>query len=125
MATLYEIVVDCEHAPSLARFWTTVLDGYAIRPYDDEEIARLAEQGLTPETDPVVLLDGPGPSMCFQQVPEKKVAKNRVHVDVLAADRPAEVERLVALGGSVHTEFDTWTLMRDPEGNEFCVSDPR
>lgn len=125
MATLYEIVVDCEHAPSLARFWTTVLDGYSIRPYDDEEIARLAEQGLTPETDPVVLLDGPGPSMCFQQVPEKKVAKNRVHVDVLAADRPAEVERLVALGGSVHTEFDTWTLMLDPEGNEFCVSDPR
>ena len=44
-----------------------------------------------------------------------------MHVDVLAADRPAEVERLVALGGSVHTEFDTWTLMRDPEGNEFCV----
>jgi hypothetical protein len=125
MATLYEIVVDCEHAPSLARFWTTVLDGYAIRPYDDEEIARLAEQGLTPETDPVVMLDGPGPSLCFQQVPEKKAAKNRVHVDVLAADRPAEVERLVALGGSVHTEFDTWTLMQDPEGNEFCVSDPR
>ena len=125
MATLYEIVVDCEHAPSLARFWTTVLDGYSIRPYDNEEIARLAEQGLTPETDPVVLLDGPGPSMCFQQVPEKKVAKNRVHVDVLAADRPAEVERLVALGGAVQTEFDTWTLMRDPEGNEFCVSDPR
>ena len=126
MARLHEIVVDCEHAPSLAHFWTAVLDGYAIRPYDDEEIARLAELGLTPETDPVVLLDGPGPVVCFQQVPEKKIAKNRVHVDVVAdADRQAEVARLVALGGSVHTEFDTWTLMEDPEGNEFCVTDPR
>ena len=126
MARLHEIVVDCEDAPSLAHFWTAVLDGYAIRPYDDDEIARLAEQGLTPETDPVVMLDGPGPVLCFQQVPEKKVAKNRVHVDVVAdADRQAEVARLVALGGSVHTEFDTWTLMQDPEGNEFCVTNPR
>jgi len=39
MARLHEIVVDCEHPRSLAHFWTTVLDGYAIRPYDDEEIA--------------------------------------------------------------------------------------
>jgi Glyoxalase-like domain len=124
MATLHEIVVDCEHAPSLARFWISMLDGYAIRPYDDEEIARLAEQGLTPETDPVVMVDGPGPVLCFQQVPEKKTVKNRVHVDVVASDRRGEVERLVRLGGSVQTEYDTWTLMSDPEGNEFCVTDP-
>jgi Glyoxalase-like domain len=125
MARLHEIVVDCEHAPSLARFWTAVLDDYAIRPYDDEEIARLAEQGLTPETDPVVMLDGPGPVLCFQQVPEKKAGKNRVHVDVVAdVDRQAEVARLVDRGGTVRTEFGTWTLMQDPEGNEFCVTDP-
>ncbi len=125
MATLREIVIDCEHAPALARFWAAVLDGYDIRPYDDAEIARLATQGLTPETDPTVMVDGPGPSVCLQQVPEQKTVKNRVHLDVVSADRRAEVERLVGLGASIGHEFDDWTLMHDPEGNEFCVADSR
>ncbi|HYJ67339.1 MAG TPA: VOC family protein [Nocardioidaceae bacterium] len=125
MASLHEIVIDCEHAPSLARFWAAALDGYEIRPYDDAEIAELAAKGLTPETDPVVMLDGPGPVVCCQQVPEPKVAKNRVHVDVMSADRRAEVDGLVGLGASVAHEFDGWTLMQDPEGNEFCVTDSR
>jgi hypothetical protein len=125
MASLREIVIDCRHAPSLARFWATVLDGYEIRPYDEAEIARLASKGLTPDTDPVVMLDGPGPVVCCQQVPEPKVAKNRVHLDVASTDRRAEVERLVRLDASVAHEFDSWTLMQDPEGNEFCVTDSR
>jgi hypothetical protein len=56
MATIRDIVIDCERAPALARFWATVLEEYDVRPYDDAEIARLASLGLTPDTDPVVFV---------------------------------------------------------------------
>ncbi|MBB5786927.1 VOC family protein [Jiangella mangrovi] len=124
MAALREIVVDCENAPGLARFWAAVLDGYDVLPYDDAEIERLAGLGFTPETDPTVGVGGPGPTLFFQQVPEPKSVKNRVHLDVEAPDRAAEVDRLVALGASVHSVHDRWTVLLDPEGNEFCVSQP-
>ena len=62
MGKLKEIVIDADHPASLARFWAAAVDGYAVRPYDDAEIARLAALGLTPETDPFVLVDGPGRS---------------------------------------------------------------
>ena len=51
MGALKEIVIDADHPASLARFWAAVLDGYAVRPYDEGEIARLAALGFTPETD--------------------------------------------------------------------------
>ncbi|SDT67150.1 VOC family protein [Jiangella sp. DSM 45060] len=124
MAVLREIVVDCEHAPSLARFWAAVLDGYDVLPYDDAEVARLAALGLTPETDPTVAVGGPGPTLFFQQVPERKTVKNRVHMEVEGADRQAEVDRLLALGATVFAVRERWTTMLDPEGNEFCVADP-
>ncbi|WP_053206435.1 VOC family protein [Jiangella muralis] len=123
MAALREIVVDCGHAPSLARFWAAVLDDYDVLPYDDAEVERLAALGLTPETDPTVAVGGPGPTLFFQQVPERKTVKNRVHLEVEAADRQAEVDRLLALGASVHSVHERWTTMLDPEGNEFCVTD--
>ena len=125
MAALREIVFDCKRAAPLARFWAAVLDGYAVRPYDAADIEQLAGLGLTPETDPTVLVDGPGPILCFQEVPEPKTAKNRVHLDALVPDLPAEVERLVALGASVHEEFDGHATMLDPEGNEFCIQQRR
>ncbi|SDU36925.1 VOC family protein [Jiangella alkaliphila] len=124
MAALREIVIDCEHAPSLARFWAAVLDDYEVLPYDDAEIARLAALGLTPETDPTVGVGGPGPTLFFQQVPEPKTVKNRVHLDVEAPDQQAEVDRLLALGATVHSVHERWTTMLDPEGNEFCVAQP-
>jgi hypothetical protein len=123
MASGFGITFDCRHAASLARFWAGVLDGYEVREYDDAEIARLAEQGFTPETDPVVMVDGPGPGLCFQQVPEGKTAKNRVHLDVTTTDRAGEVARLEALGATLGGVFENWTMMLDPEGNEFCVCD--
>lgn len=125
MATMREVVFDCDRPSALARFWAEVLDDYVVRPYDDAEIARLAELGYTPETDPTVLVDGPGPTLCFQLVPEPKRAKNRVHLDVETNERRAEVERLVALGGTIAHEYGGWTLMLDPAGNEFCVTDQR
>jgi hypothetical protein len=121
---LKDIVIDCGNAPSLARFWAGLLDGYAVRAYDEAEIARLAAQGLTPESDPNVAVDGPGPTLFFQEVPEPKAAKNRLHLDIEVADRVAEVERLTANGARAIAQFDTWTVLRDPEGNEFCLTDP-
>jgi predicted enzyme related to lactoylglutathione lyase len=66
--------------------------------------------------------------MLFIRVPEGKVVKNRLHLDVAPTDstRDAEVERLVGLGASVYddqrrTDGTGWVVMRDPEGNEFCV----
>ena len=63
----------------------------------------------------------------FLAVPEAKTAKNRVHIDFTAADRHAEVARLVALGAVEVDEHAmagfTWTVLNDPEGNEFCVAE--
>ena len=69
---------------------------------------------------------GASPRLAFQQVPEVRREKNRLHLDVRVPDRAAFVERVVALGGTVvgeHQEgdFPPWTVMADPEGNEFCI----
>jgi predicted enzyme related to lactoylglutathione lyase len=64
----------------------------------------------------------------FQKVPEAKQCKNRMHVDFASEDRKADVERLVGLGATRVAEHSvpgggfSWTVMRDPAGNEFCVS---
>jgi hypothetical protein len=123
VGSLTAIVVDCRHPASLARFWAQAIEGYQVRAYDDAEVARLAALGFTPETDPTVTVDGPGPTLFFVQVPEAKVTKNRLHIDVSAADRAAETRRLAELGAATLAEYATWTVLGDPEGNEFCVSD--
>ena len=125
MGRLREIVFESRSAPALARFWAAALDGYAVRPYDRAEIERLAALGLTPETDPVVLVDGPGPSLCFHQVPGRDYTNNRVHLDITAADRAAEVRRLLSLGARVQREADGYTVVVDPEENQFCVFETR
>ena len=121
MGTIREIVFDCDAAPALARFWVAILDGYAVRPYDQAELDRLAKLGLTPETDPTVLVDGPGPILCFQQVPNRKYDNNRVHLDISVADRRQEARRIRALGGDVVREAPDYTVTRVPEGNQFCI----
>jgi hypothetical protein len=121
MGSIREIVFDCESAPRLARFWAEVLDGYAVRPYDQTEIERLASLGLTPETDPTVMVDGPGPILCFQEVPTRNYENNRVHLDISVSDRRQDVQHIRSLGGDVVREADGYTVMRDPEGNQFCL----
>jgi hypothetical protein len=124
MARIHDIVVDCAHPASLARFWAAVLDGYDVAPYDENELARLRANGINdPEDDPSVLVEAPGvrPRFFFQLVPEPKITKNRLHLDLSAADPAAEVRRLVGIGARVVGESAEWTVLVDPEGNEFCV----
>lgn len=123
MARIREIVVDCARPAALARFWAGALEGYDVRVYDEAEIARLAGLGLTPETDPAVMVDGPGPTLCFQL--SVRAGEGRLHLDVVGGPREAEVARLIGLGAQVREAREGYTVMLDPEGNRFCVQDPR
>lgn len=114
MATIGSITVDCGDAAHLAAFWAGALGG-EVRDGASVHFAAVA----TPDA---------GPGLMFIQVPEGKTAKNRMHLDLAATDRGAEVERLVALGAEHLYDKDEWghqwTTLADPEGNEFCVSEP-
>lgn len=122
MARMHDVVIDCAHPASLARFWAQALDDHEIAPYDDAELTRLSAMGIDdPEDDPSVLLDG-SPRFFFNRVPEPKTVKNRVHVDLWCDDVEAEVARLVGLGASVVSRDGVWFVLADPEGNEFCLS---
>jgi predicted enzyme related to lactoylglutathione lyase len=112
MLRIRNVTFDCEQPKRLAEFWAAVT-GHAIKessPY----FAR-----LTPQADGA-------PNLLFIKVPEPRSTKNRVHVDLHADDMEAEINRLVDLGateGEFHNEHGiTWTVMADPEGNEFCVA---
>jgi predicted enzyme related to lactoylglutathione lyase len=128
MAHIHDVVFDCRRPAPLARFWAAVLDGYDVAPYDDAEIERLRKIGIDDvEDDPGVLVESQGfePRLCFQLVPESKVVKNRVHLDLRCNDLEAETARLVGLGAEVLTATgaqDNWVVFTDPEGNEFCLS---
>jgi hypothetical protein len=125
MSNLVEIVLDCRHAATLARFWEAAL-GWRIRPYDDAEVARLAALGLTPETDPAVAIDPPDGSLVFflQEVPEPRTVKNRMHLDIRLRDQ-AHLDELIRLGATVVSEQEGWRVLADPEGNEFCAKHPK
>jgi hypothetical protein len=120
-----DIVVDCRHPASLARFWAAVLDDYEVAPYDDDEIERLRAMGIDDlEDDPGVMIESRsgGHRLYFQQVPEPKVAKNRVHLDLAADDPQAALDLVLSLGGTEIRRHETFALMADPEGNELCIT---
>ena len=122
---LRSIVVDCAGPAALARFWAQAL-GWQVRPYGPEDIEWLAEQELTPESDPSVCVDPPDaslPTLWFNSVPEPKAGKVRIHLDVNVPDAGG-IGRLEGLGAHIvesHPGGERWTIMEDPEGNEFCV----
>jgi Glyoxalase-like domain len=126
VARIREVTFDSPHPASIARFWAAALDGYDVAPYDDAELERLRGLGIEDVSDdPSVLVepaDGRLPQLTFQLVPESKVVKNRVHLDLATDDRAAEVARLTSLGARVLAEYEHWTTLADPDGNEFCVS---
>jgi predicted enzyme related to lactoylglutathione lyase len=114
---LHHVVIDTHDLPGLARFWTQAL-GWRVLSERDQEIV------IGPDvTAPV--------GICFMPVTDVKTVKNRVHLDLTtsAADRDAEIERLLALGARRvdigQTGQESWTVLADPEGNEFCVVRPK
>jgi glyoxalase superfamily protein len=127
MARIQDIVFDCAHPASLARFWAAVLDEYAVAAYEEADLEQLRSLGVTdPEDDPTVLVETPGqpgrtPRLWFQQVPEGKTVKNRMHLDLRADDPEAEIDRLVDLGATVLARYEGQVVLADPEGSEFCL----
>ena len=113
-----EIVIDCADPEAVVPFWVAAL-GWDRRDVNEQYVVLVPPASATE-------VDGPRPlPLLFQRVPEAKVSKNRVHLDFRSEDRAAEVARLVELGGSEGPTRSlgslTWTVMADPEGNEFCV----
>jgi predicted enzyme related to lactoylglutathione lyase len=107
------ITIDCAEPRKLAEFWTRALD---------LEVAFDADGYF-------LMLNSPAhpaqPYLGLQQVAEEKAGKNRVHIDFSTDDPDGEIARLVALGAVAGDRHEvpglTWTVLLDPEGNEFCV----
>ena len=113
---LANITFDCADATKLSAFWSDAIG----RPVDDGASTHFASIGFG---------RGPGaadPTWLFLGVPEGKTAKNRMHLDLTAEDRAGEVDRLVGMGATHLTDVDEWghqwSVLQDPEGNEFCVA---
>jgi predicted enzyme related to lactoylglutathione lyase len=123
-STLDTVTVDCADPRRLADFWAASLawvvadaddDGAFIRPPEGGHDGASGDAGAARRT-----------GLFFQKVPEPKTVKNRVHLDLRPPDSmAAEVERSKALGATVQERVDVegsfWTVMLDPEGNEFCI----
>lgn len=110
------ITFDCDAALKVAQFWAAALD----RPLDPGGGEHYASIGGGDA-------DRLEPAWYFEKVPERKTAKNRMHLDFVDPD-PSAVERLVSLGASIVAEHElegsghSWTVLQDPEGNEFCIA---
>ena len=119
MGRLKDICFDCHDSWTLAHWWADVL-GYRVRPHTAEDLEQLRAEGIDRlEDDPNIALDPidvPGPSVWFCRVPEPKTVKNRMHIDVFG-----EVDELLSRGATLVGEHPRWTVLADPEGNEFCV----
>jgi hypothetical protein len=143
VATGVQVVIDCADPDRLATFWAAAL-GYKVQdpPHGYSTWEDFLREMKIPEEDwnsasAVVDPDGRGPRIYFQRVPETKVIKNRVHLDLNVGGGPEapiekrqqlvdeEVQRLQGQGASklraVEERGEYWVVMSDPEGNEFCV----
>jgi hypothetical protein len=119
------VTIDCEDALVVGGFWSAALG----RPLDPRPSSEFASIGMPEHRDTKGWrLDG-DETWLFAKVPESKTAKNRMHVDLAAPDHEDEVARLVALGATRVADMEEygyeWTVLTDPEGNEFCVAEIR
>jgi catechol 2,3-dioxygenase-like lactoylglutathione lyase family enzyme len=118
---LTEVAIDCADPRALARFWCSVL-GYEVQDESDGVVT--IGSPLVPEGK---RRPGPvPPTLTFAPVPEGKTVKNRLHLDVNPTDgeQDDEVRRLLDLGArpaDVGQGEQSWVVLTDPEGNEFCV----
>ena len=105
-----EICIDAHDIDALAAWWSSVL-GWPAEPTDDGDVILRAPAGA-------------GPDWLFLAVPDGKGVKNRIHFDFNPEDQQAEVDRVLALGAR-HVDIgqgeQTWVVLADPEGNEFCI----
>ncbi|MFC9088803.1 VOC family protein [Nocardiopsis dassonvillei] len=114
VSVLQNVAVDCADAYELARFWSSVT-GRPLHPEDGPG-----------ERETQVLL-AEGPLLHFNQVPEAKMVKNRIHLCLRPeTSRDQEVDRLLGLGATFvadhrNPDGSGWVVLADPEGNEFCV----
>ena len=114
VSILQNVAIDCADAYALARFWSEVTG----RPVDPD---------CAPGDHETQVLMAEGPMLFFNQVPEPKTIKNRVHLCLRPEDlRDQEVERLLGLGATMvadrrNADGTGWAVLADPEGNEFCV----
>lgn len=103
-----EICIDATDIHSLGAWWSEVL-GWPLEVTADGDV-----QLRSPE----------GPTWLFVSVPEGKAVKNRIHLDFTPDDQAAEVARVVGLGAR-HVDIgqgeQSWVVLADPEGNEFCI----
>lgn len=134
-----QLTFDAVDAHRLATWWADLL-GYELEDVH-ERVGELLDQGIVTE-DQVMRIDGrlyfagvvtasdpegAGPRLYVQEVPEPKTAKNRLHLDIpVEPERlDAEIERLVGTGATFvrfgEVPGHRWAVMRDPEGNEFCL----
>ncbi len=141
MAFDFQVMIDCTAPHELADWWAEAL-GWQVEAQDEPFIRRMVEVGAASEADTTrhrgalvwrqgaaITSPDPGrPRVLFQQVPEVKSGKNRLHLDVRvgAEHRESEVARLLALGAtelwrSSQGPYE-WATLADPEGNEFCVT---
>jgi catechol 2,3-dioxygenase-like lactoylglutathione lyase family enzyme len=113
------LCIDTTDPDRLATFWQSAL-GWRRTYQEDHEVVLEPPAG-SPE-------DGIVPDLLFLRVPESKVGKNRLHLEVRPDDQAAEVARLEGLGArrvDVGQGPDvSWVVMGDPDGNEFCVLRP-
>ncbi len=109
-----QIVVDADDPASLGSWWSEAL-GWVIVNDDPEELE------IRPAADRL-------PGLLFVRVDEAKTTKNRLHLDLRPDDQTREVDRLLDLGASradIGQGRQTWAVLADPEGNEFCVLSSR
>ena len=109
-----QVIVDCANPVELGRWWADALGWVIVDDSADEfEIRPSVEQM---------------PGILFAQVEEPKTIKNRLHLDFRPEDQDAEVDRFLALGATrvdVGQGEQSWVVLADPEGNEFCVLSAR
>ena len=136
--TPFQVAIDCHDPHLLAAFWAAVLH-LEVEDHD-AGIRELRAQGVAPPEEimerdgrlawrtAAACRSGDGRTrLLFQQVPEAKTTKNRLHLDVLVGEGQcdAEVARLIALGAQRLWDGQQgshrWVTLADPEGNEFCV----
>ena len=112
-----ELVLECRDPEALARFWCEVLDFVVLDREDDGSLEIGPREGF----------GGPQPTIILSLSAEPRQGKSRLHIDVNATDRDqdAELERLLQLGARQadigQTGQESWHVLTDPEGNEFCL----